>query len=59
MATGLASLVFHQRLTVLKRDPKDSRYSDYLSYYTEKELTKVQKIYEKYFEKFGYAKENL
>jgi hypothetical protein len=33
--------------TVLKRDPKDSRYSDYLSHYTEKELNKVQKIYEK------------
>ena len=44
---------------VLKRDPKDSRYSDYLSYYTEKELNKVHKIYEKYFEKFGYAKETL
>ena len=42
---------------VLKRDPKNSRYSDYLSYYTEKELNKVHKIYEKYFEKFGYAKE--
>ena len=44
---------------VLKRDPKDSRYSDYLSYYTDKELNKVHKIYEKYFEKFSYAKETL
>ena len=36
-----------------------ARYSDYLSYYTEKELNKVHKIYEKYFEKFSYAKETL
>ena len=44
---------------VLKRDPKDARYSDYLSYSTEKELKKVHKIYERYFEKFSYAKETL
>jgi hypothetical protein len=42
---------------VLARDPKNPRYTDYLSYYDQADLDKVYHIYEKYFKKFGYPRE--
>lgn len=42
---------------VLKRDPKNPRYTDYLSYYDQDDLDKVYTIYEEYFKKFGYKRE--
>ena len=43
---------------VLRRDSKDPRYTDYLSYYTQSGLDKVYTNYEKYFKKFGYQREH-
>lgn len=42
---------------VLRRDPKNPRYTDYLSYYDQDDLDKVYTIYEEYFKKFGYKRE--
>jgi hypothetical protein len=48
---------YEDHLGELKRDPKNPRYTDYLSYYDGAGLDKVYQIYEKYFEKFGYQRE--
>ena len=42
---------------ILKRDPKNPRYTDYLSYYDQADLDRVYFLYEEYFKKFGYKRE--
>ena len=57
---GLLSTNFYAEefpMGVLKRDPKNPRYTDYLSYYDQDDLDKVYTIYEEYFKKFGYKRE--
>jgi len=42
---------------ILCRNPKNPRYSDYLSYYDQSDLDHVYNKYVKIFEKFGYQRE--